>query len=315
MMQYDNLFEQYMREVITYERVSPEREVELSKIILTSKCEKKTEEAVAELIHGNLLLVVHCAREFSKFLGPTTNSINMMDLIAEGNIALMNAARRFDASYSSSEATSRSSTPIKFSTYAYTSIRRAINRALKLSRFIHIPEHHFTYWSKINKIKDTEGDTLTDDSLAASLQIAPSKLTMLKHGHTVKTTALEDLCTDDSSAHWSDKVPCKDMMTPDAEVGLRDLRSFLLQQMKALPDRTCEMLSMMFLSESKPTLNTLSRHFGVSSERCRQICSRGLEMLREQLTQTLTPDHASTEAIFETILLHSDFCEQERMTA
>ena len=315
MAQHDNLFEQYMKDVTRYSRISPEREVELSRIILHTRSKKKVEAAVHELVQGNLLLVVHCAKEFSRFLGPSTNSIGLMDLIAEGNIALMKAARRFDAGHRSNTSKSKSAKPTRFSTYAYKSIQRAINRALKLSRFIHIPEHHFTYWSKMNRIQDAEGETVTDASMARTLDVPASQLKMLKQGLEVRTTALEDLYLDENSAHWSDKLPNNNAMTPDTETELKDLRSFLLTQMKCLPDRTNEMLSLLFFSDSKPTLEVLSKRFGVSSERCRQICARGLELMRTKLTSTLSGDQSAPALAFNAILMQAQFSDQERMTA
>ena len=72
----------------------------------------------------------------------------------------------------------------------------------------------------------------------------------------------------------------------------KDLKKCLLHEMKELPERTREMLYSMFFSDKLPTLGDLSDRFGVSKERCRQICARGLQLLRQQIEDkwTMTGD-------------------------
>ena len=74
-----------------------------------------------------------------KFLDSPAVNITRMDLIAEGNIALMTAARNYDSDYISKP----TGQGVRFSSYACGIIRNRMRRALKMARLIHIPEQHF----------------------------------------------------------------------------------------------------------------------------------------------------------------------------
>ena len=99
MSQARDTYERYLQDIASHPRISPEREVELSAIILNSDVPHEAQAAIDELIHANLLLVVHCMKEFDKFLSSPAVKITRMDLIAEGNIGLMKAAERFNAAF------------------------------------------------------------------------------------------------------------------------------------------------------------------------------------------------------------------------
>ena len=86
-MEHDRTYQLYIRDISSYPRITAEREAELSKIISSTRSEKKREKALAELVQANLRLVLHCLKEFSSFVTIPEVGISYMDLIAEGNIA------------------------------------------------------------------------------------------------------------------------------------------------------------------------------------------------------------------------------------
>ncbi|MDP6523668.1 MAG: sigma-70 family RNA polymerase sigma factor [Kiritimatiellia bacterium] len=278
MFEEDLLYDRYMNDIVHFERITPKREQELSKTILTSRSHKRIEKAVNELVQANLLLVVHCLKDFSKYLESPGARITHMDLIAEGNIGLMKAARNFDARHGSEDAEKRTSR-IRFSTYACKSIKNAMRRALKLSRFIHIPEHHFSYWGKIKAMEEEHGETLTNDMLQKDLGVGAAKLGMLKQSQNSATALLDDL-PQESGGAWSDFMEDKNCMNPRSEVERSDLRGYLEKEIQHLPERTQRMVTMMYLDPERTTFADLSKIFGVSKERCRQVCAQGLKALR-----------------------------------
>jgi RNA polymerase sigma-32 factor len=275
-------YERYMSDVTRYPRITAEREVELSRIIQSADDPEAVESAVTELVQSNLLLVVHCLKEFEQYLSVPSVRITKMDLIAEGNIALMASARRYNAHYGKAVGL-QTKAPIRFSAYACKSIKSRMNRAMKLARLIHIPEHHFSYWSGMNALRAEHGDELSDDLVLEELGISQNALEMLKQGMTTHACSLEDMVSDDGDSYWADVVADEDMASPYSEVSRSDLKQFLLQEMEDLPPRTRSMISVMYLNESAPTLREMSGMYGVSSERCRQVCARGLRELREQI--------------------------------
>ena len=275
-------YEIYLNEIAAYERIEPEREIELSRIIQGSVSDEQREEAVEELINANLRLVVHCLKDFDKHLGSASVRITRMDLIAEGNIGLMKAARKFDATHSDS---AESNATVRFSTYACKCIKNRMRRALKLSRFIHIPEHHFSYWSKMEALREDFGADVSDDTMREHLDVSEDVMGLLKQSAVSRTCLLEDLTSNDSDGgDWHDFIPNDAATCPAEETGLNDLRSFLMAEMRKLPPRTRSMLSMMYFSEHRnTTLKDLSRKYGISSERCRQVCAQGIARLRRQM--------------------------------
>ncbi len=100
----DNLLEKYLREIASYAPLSDEEERQLSAQSLAGD-----ERAREKLVKANLKFVVSIARQYA------SAGVQMLDLINEGNIALLKAAAKFDASRGQ-----------RFSTYAVWDIRKAM---------------------------------------------------------------------------------------------------------------------------------------------------------------------------------------------
>lgn len=282
-------YDQYLQEISRYPRISLEREAELSRVIQDGSNQEQREAAINELIHANLRLVVHCLKEFAGFLTSPSVRITRLDLIAEGNIGLMRAATRFDAGHVRiAGETDRGAGQARFSTYACKCIKSQMRRALKQSRFIHIPEHHFAYWTEMNTLRETHGAELSDEQMSRSLDVNSEVLGLLKQSAKSRTCMLEDLgAYDDDGGGWDDFVPNTSAACPAQETGQRDLREFLISELESLPPRTQSIISLLYLDDQAPSLRELGQTFGISSERCRQICMQGLHHMRRRLTDRL----------------------------
>lgn len=276
--QADLMYERYARDITRFPRISLDRERHLSRLIITSRRARTVDRAVNEMVEANLLLVVHCLKDFARFLEFPNVRITNMDLIAEGNIGLLNAARNFDAERAGGEAGG-----VRFSTYACKSIKNAMRRALKLSRFIHVPEHHFSYWTRMKALEDEYGHAMEDNALKETLGVNTAKLKMLQQSQESGTTLFEDMSPDSGSGNIYDLIEDEKSENPGVEAERRDLRRFLVEELFHLPLRTRKMLTLIYFDERAMTFSELSGLFGVSKERCRQLCARGLETLRERL--------------------------------
>jgi RNA polymerase sigma factor (sigma-70 family) len=283
MLTSQSSYEAYLREISVYPRIDVQREIKLSHIIQNSADSNEVDRAIEELIHANLRLVVHCLKDFDKRLSSPSARITRMDLIAEGNIGLMKAAQRFDAGHVDEEGKRKSA--IRFSTYACKCIKNRMRRALKLARFIHIPEHHFGYWSKMDTLYGDFGADISDEEMRRKLDVSEDVMGLLKQSSGSRTCMLEDLaCHEGEGSGWHDFIANESASCPADEADLRDLRTFLFNEMGKLPPRTQNMLSMMYFSEHKNiTLKDLAHKYGISSERCRQVCAQGIERLRRQM--------------------------------
>jgi len=126
----------YMREISRYELLSAEEEVDLSKLIAAGD-----EQARQQMIQTNLRLVVKISRRYMN------RGLALGDLIEEGNLGLMRAVEKFDASHG-----------CRFSTYATWWIRQAVERAImNQSRTIRLPVHIAKeYNAVLNSVKQCE---------------------------------------------------------------------------------------------------------------------------------------------------------------
>ena len=112
--------QQFLREVRQYPRLSGEEERELAR-----RCAAGDENAIRHMVNSNLRLVVSVAREYAG------RGIPLLDLIQEGSIGLITAARKFDYTLD-----------FKFSTYATKWIRQGISRCIAdHSGLIRVPQH------------------------------------------------------------------------------------------------------------------------------------------------------------------------------
>lgn len=126
----DDALRQYLDHIGRYPLLSRDEEIELAKTIEAGRnsnsptLHRKAQQAREKFINANLRLVVSVAKHYQK------TGIPLLDLIQEGNIGLEYAVDRFDWRQG-----------CKFSTYAIWWIRQAIQRSLRKSRLIYIPEH------------------------------------------------------------------------------------------------------------------------------------------------------------------------------
>ncbi len=105
----ENRLQKYFEEMGSHQLLTEEQERQLSERAL-----KGDERAVNRLVEANLRLVAHVAREYQR------QGLSMDDLISEGNMGLVKAAKKYDASRG-----------LRFAGYAVVFIRRAIEKALR----------------------------------------------------------------------------------------------------------------------------------------------------------------------------------------
>src|ERR1700712_5264737 len=109
--------DQYLRDISAYPLINREEEVRLAQRIRL-----KDQEALDKLVRSNLRFVVSVAKKYHN------RGVSLSDLINEGNLGLIRAARRFDETKG-----------IKFISYAVWWVRQAILQALAESRIVRIP--------------------------------------------------------------------------------------------------------------------------------------------------------------------------------
>ncbi len=231
--------------------------------------------AERELIEANLRLVIRIAR---RYLG---RSLSLLDLIEEGNLGLMHAARKFQPNRGT-----------RFSTYATWWIRQAVSRALaNQARTIRLPVHVelllAQYNRKTNQLTQTLQRAPTSEELAAALGWPLAEVDRLESLRQQQPVSL-DVATDPEGTHTRvQDVPDDAGARPDAAAlaavlrGRADLASVLHD----LPDTERQVIGLRFgLEGGEPmTLEQIGRRVGVTRERVRQIEGNALKRLRALL--------------------------------
>ncbi|WDE98352.1 sigma-70 family RNA polymerase sigma factor [Lentisphaera profundi] len=233
------------------------------------KCYYRMENAVNAMVEGNLRLVISIARKYSN------SQEGFLDLIQEGNIGLVSAVEKYDASFG-----------YTFSTYATWWIRQAVSRArTELVRTMKLPANIMV---KVNKIYRVErelfqkfGREPSIEEVSEVVEMTQAKIRSLKR-MCQQPISLQTTVSEDQVSELGDLISNDDAILPDAEVEQKQLHESLVEMLDILNDREQEILRMRFgLADGEfHTLENIANEFGISRERIRQIETSALKKLR-----------------------------------
>jgi RNA polymerase primary sigma factor len=263
----------YLREIGRFPLLKPHQEIELAR-----KIKKGDARSREQLINSNLRLVVTIARDY------TNLGLPMLDLISEGNIGLTKAVERFDPAKGA-----------KLSTYAMWWIRQSIKRALAdQSKTIRLPVHVVDKLAKMRLVSRQMGEDLghepTDDELGDELGIDVKKVARLKTLG-IRPASLDAPVTDDDATEFGEMIGDEDAQNPFELLRDENLRNEVDGLLEVLDHREKKIISERFgLSGGKPkTLEDVSKNFGVTRERIRQLQNIALAKLRHALSKKEDP--------------------------
>ena len=254
----------YLKSIGNHPRLNFEQEKELSVRALNGD-----QDAINELVSCNLLLVVPIAKRYYGC------GLPLLDLIQEGNLGLITAAKKYDGTKG-----------WRFSTYATYWIRQSISRALgDQSRTIRIPANMVELLGKVRKA--TNELTIkfkrqpTDEEIAKYLDEDLDKIqTILDVSQAVSSL---DLSVDEDG-----ETSVGDLVADDrVESGYANLvkeanKQIVDDVLNTLPTREAEILRMRFgiNQEKAMTLEEVGGHYGITKERIRQIENKAIRKLR-----------------------------------
>jgi RNA polymerase primary sigma factor len=276
MNESDTGLNRYLREIGRFSLLTPQQEIELA-----GKIKKGNAEAREQMINSNLRLVVTIAHDYANL------GLPLLDLISEGNIGLTKAVDRFDPTKGA-----------KLSTYAMWWIKQSIKRALAdQSKTIRLPVHLGEKLAKMRRvalqISDELGREPTDDELGEELGIASQKVARLKRVG-IRPASLDAPVADDDSTEFGEMIGDEEAQTPFELLRDEDLRNEMEGLLDVLDDREKKIISERFgFDGGKPkTLEDISKNFGITRERIRQLQNIALAKLRRALSKKETPSEA-----------------------
>jgi RNA polymerase primary sigma factor len=237
-----------------------------------SELQLKVEDGWAareHLITANSRLVISVAK---KYMG---RGVPFLDLIQEGNIGLIRAAKKFD--YRRGH---------KFSTYATWWIRQAVTRAIAdQGRTIRVPVHMGDQINKLlrvsHQLTQQLGRAPTTEELAVELDVPPKKVeNMIQVAR--RPLSLETPTDEEEDSVLGDFIEDEDSPAPPETAMQNLLKEHLVEVLHNLPPREVRILQLRYglLDGQSYTLEEVGRKMGVTRERVRQIEAQALSRLR-----------------------------------
>ena len=243
--------------------VSPKKRVELEQVLVDGRAARE------HLITANSRLVISIAK---KYIG---RGVPFLDLIQEGNIGLIRAARKFD--YHRGH---------KFSTYATWWIRQAVTRAIAdQGRTIRVPVHMGDQINKLirvsHQLTQELGRDPTPEELAEALEIPVKKAEQMIQVAR-RPISLETPTDEDEDSVLGDFIEDEDSVQPAEVVTYNLLKKQIQDILGTLPPREVRILQLRYglLDGQSYTLEEVGKKLGVTRERVRQIEAQALSRLR-----------------------------------
>ena len=254
----------YIREIAKFKPLAVEEERELGRRIRAGD-----HDAVDRLVEANLRFVVHYAKRY-RGLG-----LSYMDLIHEGSLGLIEAAKRFDPDRN-----------VKFISYAVWWVRQAIFHALsEHARVFRLPQKLSSQVSRLEaareKLKAELERPPTTEELAERTTLSKEEVErlLLAAGDDV---SLSTAVGDDGSLELGDTLEQDSVPSAEVEMIRTSFEQRIQDMVGGLDDKEREVIRMRFgLDGDEPkTLQEIGESLGLSRERIRQIESRAKEKLR-----------------------------------
>lgn len=257
--------EKYLQEIGKVDLLTPEEEVDLARRI-----KQGDQEALENLTKANLRFVVSVAKQYQN------QGLSLSDLINEGNLGLIKAAKRFDETRG-----------FKFISYAVWWIRQSILQALaEQSRIVRLPLNKVGSLNKINRAfseleQEYEREPSADE-LAELLEIGPEEVEKTL-GVAARHVSMDAPFVDGEDNSLLDVLENDNISDTDKLLEYNESLAVEIQRsLNTLTERQCDVVKLYFgIGEEHPmSLEDIGDRFGLTRERVRQIKDKAINKLR-----------------------------------
>lgn len=252
----------YLQEIRRYPRLTPEQERDIAK-----RCAEGDEEAIRTMVNSNLRLVVSIAKEYEG------RGIPLLDLVQEGSIGLLTAAKKFDYTLN-----------YRFSTYATDWIRQGIRRYIEnQSGMIRVPRHTAERIRKLQKahiLLQQNGEETTAANVAKYSGIPEEKVAQY-------LALIPEVCSLDTPVGEDETlqqmVQNAQAPQPQEELVRRELKQTMDTLLGSLPEREQQVLRLRFGLDDgiSYSFEKVGAMLGVSKERARQLQYQAMDRMQK----------------------------------
>jgi len=260
-----SVLSRYFAEIREYRLLSKEQEQTLARSV-----KRGSREALNELIESNLSFVVKVASEYRNL------GLPFEDLLNEGNLGLIEAAHRYDASKGT-----------KFITYAIWWIRKSILKALsEHSNMVRVPNYQL---KKVREIRDAEnslrrslGRKPKREEISVRLSKSVNKIDQVLQLK-LREVSLDDKVGKDRDSSISEYLVDNNSESPEDDLIRREANSLVSEALAFLTEQERTVVTFRFgLAGGPPlTLKEIGENMGISRERVRQIECQAKTRLRK----------------------------------
>ncbi|MXV37767.1 sigma-70 family RNA polymerase sigma factor [Flavobacteriaceae bacterium Ap0902] len=268
--------DKYLQEIGKVDLITAEEEVELAQRIKSGD-----KIALEKLTKANLRFVVSVAKQYQN------QGLSLPDLINEGNLGLIKAAKRFDETRG-----------FKFISYAVWWIRQSILQALaEQSRIVRLPLNKIGSINKINKayaaLEQEHERAPSAEEISDQLEMTEDdvKESMKNSGRHV---SMDAPLVEGEDSNLYDVLKSGESPNPDKDLLVESLRIEIERSLQTLTPREADLIRLYFgLSGNNPmTLEEIGETFDLTRERVRQIKEKAIRRLK----------HTSRSKILKTYL-------------
>ncbi|MCR5445884.1 MAG: RNA polymerase sigma factor RpoD/SigA [Bacteroidales bacterium] len=256
--------DKYLQDICSEELLTPEQEVQLAQRI-----KQGDQQALERLTKANLRFVVSVAKQYQN------QGLSLPDLINEGNVGLIKAAKRFDETRG-----------FKFISYAVWWIRQSILQAIaENSRIVRLPSNQLGALNKlkkeISKLEQQLERPPSEEELAEMLDIPEDKIKAIM-GISGRHVSIDAPLASDEDVNFVDVLPNEDTPPTDSKLMQESLSQEIERCLSTLTEIEREVIKMYFgIGVPHPlSLDEIAMKFNLTRERVRQIKEKGIKRLK-----------------------------------